>query len=120
MDSACSEVYAAMVATGYSASRDYPQGGTTLPHITYSESTNRGYSYVAGQEYLTEVEYKIEAWGATPDITDTMAAAIDTRMVALGFRRTFAIDLYEEDTRVYHKHMRYRGVIHIAEQKIYQ
>jgi hypothetical protein len=120
MDSLSPEVYAALVLTNYQTYSEHPQTGAAIPCISYREGENRDYGRADGVEYVTLVEYLIDAWAYTPEDTATMALAIDTKMAELGLRRTFSHDLYEADTRIHHKTMRYRGLIHIAQQKIYQ
>ena len=120
MDSLSPEVYAALVSTGYQTYNAHPQSDASIPCISYREGENRDYRRAGGAEYITLVEYPIDAWAYTPEDTATMALAIDTKMAGLGLRRTFSHDLYETDTRIHHKTMRYRGLIHIAQQKIYQ
>jgi hypothetical protein len=48
----------------------------------------------------------------TPEATATMGAAVDVKMATLRLKRTFSYDLYEADTRVHHKNMRYRALVH--------
>jgi len=120
MDTLQAEVYTALTGTGYAVHYFYPQDGFTLPCITWRESNNREWAQADGNEYLTEVEYTVDCWATTPEATATMGAAVDVKMATLRLKRTFSYDLYEADTRVHHKNMRYRGLIHIAEQKIYQ
>ena len=120
MDSLQAEVYTALSGTGYKVLYMYPQGEMKVPCVTWYESNNREYGQAGGKEFVTEVEYTIDIWAMTPEATATMASAVDTALAALRLKRTFSYDLYEQDTRVHHKNMRYRGLIHIAQQKIYQ
>ena len=120
MDSLSPEVYTALSATGYNVSYAYPQEGVSLPCVSYYEASNRESSQAGGNEFLTEVEYVIDIWGFTPEANATMANAIDVKMAGLGLKRTFSHDLYEAEVRVHHKSMRYRALIHIAQQKVYQ
>lgn len=120
MDSLQPEVYAALNGAGYSAFYFYPQASATLPYITWRESLNREHGQADGNEFVTEVEYTIDVWATTPEATATMASAVDTALAALRLKRTFSHDLYESDTRVHHKNMRYRALIRLDEQKIYQ
>jgi hypothetical protein len=120
MDTLQAEVYAALSGTGYNVSYFYPQDGFTLPHITWYESNNREHAQAGGNEFTTEVEYTVDCWAATPEATATMALAVDTALAVLRCKRTFSYDLYENDTRIHHKNMRYRALIRIDEQRIYQ
>lgn len=120
MDTLQTEVYTALQGTGYTVSYFYPQTGFALPTVSFYESSNREAGQADGAEYVTEVEYVVDIWASTPETTMTMALAIDTKLAALRLKRTFSHDLYETDTRIHHKSMRYRALIHIDQQKIYQ
>lgn len=120
MDSLQPEVYAALSGTGYDVYYFHPQENYSLPCVSFYESLNREYGQAGGNEYITEVEYTIDIWGSTPEATATMALSIDTALAALRLKRTFSYDLYEPEPRVHHKNMRYRALIHIDQQRIYQ
>jgi hypothetical protein len=120
MDSLSPEVYAALTATGYNVSYSYPQEGVSLPCVSFYEAANREHGQAGGAEYVTECEYVIDIWSSNPETNATMALAIDTKMAALRLKRTFSHDLYEAETRIHHKTMRYRALIHISQQLIYQ
>jgi len=120
MDSLQAEVYTALSGTGYTVLYMYPQGATNVPCVTWYESNNREYGQADGNEFVTEVEYTIDCWAMTPEKTAEMAVNVDEALAALGLKRTFSYDLYEQDTRVHHKNMRYRALIRLDEQKIYQ
>jgi hypothetical protein len=120
MDSIQAEVYTALSGTGYTVLYLYPQGAANVPCVTWRESNNREYGQADGVEFVTEVEYTIDCWAMTPEATATMASAVDTALAALRLKRTFSHDLYEQDTRVHRKNMRYRALIRLDEQKIYQ
>jgi hypothetical protein len=120
MDSLQPEVYTALLGTGYTVLYVYPQGTANVPCVTLRESNNREYGQVGGNEFVTEVEYTIDIWATTPEATATMALTVDTALAALRLKRTFSQDLYEQDTRVHRKNMRYRALIRLDEQRIYQ
>lgn len=120
IDTLQNEVYTALTGTSYAVSYFHPQAPAAPPCISFYESNNREYGQADGAEYASEVEYTIDVWAMTPETTATMAQAVDTALASLRLKRTFAYDLYEQDTRIHHKSMRYRGLIHIAQQKIYQ
>ncbi len=104
------EVKTALESTGYTVRYIYPQGEENVPCVTWYESNNREYAQADGNEYLTEVEYTVDCWATTPEETATMGAAVDTALATLRLKRTFSYDLYESDTRVHHKNMRYRAL----------
>ena len=111
MESLQAEVLTALSSTGYTVLYIYPQGEANIPCITWYESNNREWAQADGNEYLTEVEYTVDCWAMTPEATATMGAAVDVKMATLRLKRTFSYDLYEADTRVHHKNMRYRALI---------
>lgn len=108
------EVYAALQATGYTPTYFYPAANTSLPCISFYEADNSERQRADGNEALTNVEYTIDLWATTPETTATMALAVHTRLAALRMRRTFSHDLYEPETGIHHKTMRYRACVDTA------
>lgn len=78
----------------------------TFPFITYYEQSNVPGLKGDGRELTSESVMVIDVWskGSNTEI----AKAVDDVMAGLRFVREFAGDLYESDTGVYHKSMRYR------------
>ena len=121
MDSLQPEVYTALSRHGLHRALFVPSGrGKCAMRDVVWESNNREYGQADGDEFITEVEYTIDVWAMTPEATATMAVAVDTALSALRLKRTFSHDLYETDTRVHRKNMRYRALIRLDEQRIYQ
>lgn len=77
-----------------------------FPRITYYEQDNRPALYGDTQELGSEITFVVDIWAKAS--TTAIADAVNRVMVGLGFVREFAGDLYEQDTGVFHKHMRYR------------
>lgn len=77
-----------------------------FPRITYYEQDNRATLYGDSQEIGSEITFVIDIWAKAS--TTAIADAVNRVMVGLGFVREFAGDLYEQDTGVFHKNMRYR------------
>lgn len=77
-----------------------------FPSITYREENNSPALKGDGRELTSESVMVIDIWATGS--TTAIAQAVDSVMAGLNFRREFATDLYETDTGVYHKHMRYR------------
>jgi hypothetical protein len=77
-----------------------------FPCITYYEQNNTPALVGDGKELTSESVMVIDVWskGSNTEI----AKAVDDVMAGLRFVREFAGDLYETDTGVYHKSMRYR------------
>jgi len=78
----------------------------TFPCITYYEQNNAPALVGDGEELTSESVMVIDVW--SKGSTTAIAQAVDSVMAGLNFRREFAGDLYEKDTGVYHKSMRYR------------
>jgi len=78
----------------------------TFPCITYREENNSPGLVGDGEELTSESVMVIDIW-AKGDTT-AIAQAVDRVMSSIWYRREFAGDLYENDTGVYHKSMRYR------------
>lgn len=78
----------------------------TFPCITYYEQNNSPALMGDGKELTSESVMVIDVWSRSS--TTAIAQAVDSVMASLNFRREFAGDLYENDTKVYHKSMRYR------------
>lgn len=85
-----------------------------FPRITYYEANNAEYPYADELEAITEVLLVVDIWnktssdGTNDGSTSAIAQAVDNVMATQGFYREFSTDLYEDDTLVYHKSMRYR------------
>lgn len=88
----------------------YPPEGHVLPCASYREAENRVHSQADTNEYLTEVAYVIDLWSKSALVNATNAGLVDVAMSAAGFRRTFSYDLFEPDTGIHHKTMRYRAL----------
>ena len=77
-----------------------------FPCITYYEQNNSPALVGDGKELTSESVMVIDVW--SKGSTTAIAQAVDSVMTGLNFRREFSGDLYENDTKVYHKSMRYR------------
>jgi hypothetical protein len=81
---------------------------TDLPCITYREENNTpALSPFGSPEPAVWVTFVIDIWSKGD--TSTIASAVDAVMRGLGLIREFSADLYEQDTKVYHKSMRFAG-----------
>lgn len=88
----------------------YPQNFNQLPIVTYYELENRTLLTSAdGEELLSEVTYSIDVW--SKESTSEISIQIDKLMRSIGFRRTSSNDLFEPDTKINHKVLRYSGQV---------
>lgn len=76
------------------------------PYITFFELTNFGSLYTDDEEAASEIHFQIDIW--SKGNTGPIAQEVNKTMKALDFQRTSAPDLYEPDTKTYHKVIRYK------------
>lgn len=97
----------------------YPQTWADLPTITLYEQNNSEYARVDnGHEYLAQVAYQVDVWGKTPEDCLCIAAQVNDKLREIGLKREFAADLY--DNGIYHKTMRFGGLVQPDTERIYQ
>lgn len=82
-----------------------------FPRITFFELTNTGAVFADDTEIASDISLQIDVWskGNTTDI----ALEVDKTMKSLGFARDSATDLYEDDTGIYHKALRYSTIVEL-------
>lgn len=101
---------ALQTATALSTLTDFyfyhPTDFTNLPCLSYFEVDNRGNLFADNQEIGSEIIFQIDLWGKT-SLSD-YAVAVNSAMVTLDFVRTSSNDLYESDTKIHHKAMRFK------------
>lgn len=85
-----------------------------FPRITFFEYANYDNEFADDEEIGSLIAVQVDIWhkGSTAAITK----AVDKTMKAAGFRRTSAADLYEDDTKVFHKGLRYQIQMIIDEE----
>lgn len=84
----------------------HPPDFTNLPVGSYFELSNSGNLYADDIEAGSEIIFQIDLWSKTS--LSSLALAVDDVMVGLDFNRVLSEDLFEIDTKIYHKSMRYR------------
>lgn len=84
----------------------YPPDFTNLPLLSYFEVSNVGDLFADDQEIGSEIIFQIDLWGKAS--LSNYAIAVDSAMATLDFTRIYATDLYETDTKIFHKAMRFR------------
>jgi hypothetical protein len=79
--------------------------GKETTYITFSEYLQMGESYSDDVEELTGHYIQVDVWSKTD--YSTITAQVKSLMLSAGFKRTDEIDLFEPDTKVFHKGMRF-------------
>lgn len=75
------------------------------PYITFFCYNEQGELWAENVEIATGYYVQVDIWSKT-DYT-SLAESVKTAMEAAGFKRTTARDLFEPDTRIYHKAIRF-------------
>lgn len=77
-----------------------------FPRITFFEVTNFDSDFADDVSIASEIIMQIDVWSKSS--TSAISGEVDKTMKTLGYTRSSAQDLYEDDTGVYHKALRYR------------
>lgn len=77
-----------------------------FPRITFFEINNVGALYADDEEQGSAIYLQIDIW--SKGSTSAIAEEVDKAMKSLGYGRISAADLFEEDTLIFHKAMRYK------------
>ena len=100
----------------------YPQNWAEdkLPAISYFESKNEENASVFDDgEFLSAVAFTVDIWALKPSECSTIAEQVDEKMASIGLRREFAMDLYEAESKLHHKSMRFGGLYQPSTDLIY-
>lgn len=80
--------------------------------ISFFEFVNVDDAHADDEPYSSDIRIQVDIWARDNETraisTDQIAAEVDKSMKELGFRRTYSIDFYEEDSKIFHKALRYR------------
>lgn len=81
----------------------------TFPRVVFSEITDRDQEYRDNQAAASEVRFQLSIFTKADTRTHEteIAKLIDKLMKDLGYGRYDSVDLYETDTKIFHKGMRY-------------
>ena len=82
-------------------------------YITFHEYLSAGEGYEEDEEALTGHYLQVDIW-SKGDYTE-LAGKVREALVKAGFKRLNEIDLYEEDTKIYHKGMKF---YYLEERKV--
>jgi len=88
----------------------YPQKWTNFgknPAISYYEMDNSMSSKADDEEYSSNIAIQIDIWAKSSSKCSKLAIEVNSKMEDLEFERTLALDLFEQETKIYHKTMRF-------------
>ncbi|PRS61120.1 hypothetical protein C6344_04260 [Bacillus sp. GBSW19] len=80
-----------------------------FPRVVFSEITNRDQEYRDNRSAASEVRFQLSIFSKadTRKHETEIAKLIDKLMKDLGYGRYDSVDLYETDTKIFHRGMRY-------------
>ncbi|MDR0979505.1 MAG: hypothetical protein LBL91_06300 [Lachnospiraceae bacterium] len=96
--------------TGVTVSYFYPQDWTGLPAISYYELDNSEADSADDDEYTSNIAIQVDIWAKSSSVCSSNAIQANTKMRELGFKRTLSLDLFENDTGIHHKTMRFEKI----------
>ena len=89
----------------------FPGKELALPLVVVADETGRGAAQADGWAYLEEYVAAVDIYAHTQTAADALALQADGILTALGFRRTFQQDLYDEAAYAWRKRLRYRALL---------
>ena len=98
---------------GVQVSYFYPSDFAKLPHVTYYELSNIEGDY----DHIT---YQVDVWSKSPVLNQDIALQIHDKLHTVGFKRAFSGDLFETDSKIHHKTMRFEGYFHDLQNRFYK
>lgn len=85
----------------------YPNDFNLLPIVTYQELNQSDNDYFDNAPFSVESTIQIDIWVAGTGLVPIIQS-VDNVMHSLFFNIDFSSDLYEPDTKIQHRVMRYR------------
>ena len=89
----------------------FPKTFKNLPCISYYEINNAPSVFADDGEYTADILYTVDVWDKGSDGVSALALLADGALAAAGFMREFAADVYNPDSSVRHKTMRFKLII---------
>ncbi|MBE5783271.1 MAG: hypothetical protein E7329_08175 [Clostridiales bacterium] len=90
---------------------DYDREEVPLPVITVGDESSRVLSQADGKAYLEEYTAAVDIYAGELAEMEALFLETDAALSALGLRRTYQQDLYDEQACAFRKCLRYRGVL---------
>lgn len=85
-------------------------GGKETLYVTFFCYNRQGERYAENVEIATGYYVQIDIWSLVED-NETLANQIETALKAVGFIGRTDADLYETDTKIYHKAIRMNCIV---------
>ncbi|WP_433581591.1 tail completion protein gp17 [Paenibacillus amylolyticus] len=78
----------------------------SLPKVTFFELTNFDNQFAGDKALSSAIHFQVDVWHNSN--TSKISSAVNRVMESLGFVRSGVNALYEDDTKIYHKVLRYK------------
>jgi hypothetical protein len=82
--------------------------GSVFPHITFFEFNQQSALNADDEEDLTAHSIQVDIW--SKDDYTNLVIQVKNSLNVIGFRRTNETEFYENDTKIYHKVLRFNFV----------
>lgn len=79
--------------------------GKADTYITFHEYFETGEEYEDDEETLTAHHVQVDVWSKND--YEELVKKVKDNLTKMGFKRLNEIDLYEEDTKIYHKGLKF-------------
>lgn len=86
--------------------RHLTYSGEETTYITYQEYNSNGSAFAENKEIETNHFVQVDIW--TKDTFEELAKQVLQLMTASGYYRTYETELYESDTQIKHKVIRFQ------------
>lgn len=101
-----------LIGSGLRITQTIADSADLVPRIVLFEYGNVDSLYVDDAAYSSEIDIQISIFNkivnpATFKTPSAIAIQVDITMKALGYKRMSSMDLYEDDTKMFHKALRY-------------
>lgn len=80
---------------------------TEYPRVTFFELMNIASEFADDAEIQSNISFQVSVWTLNSSYLASIGNRIDQIMKGLDFRRNFSMDIYEDETKVFHRPMRF-------------
>ncbi|MBQ7455199.1 MAG: hypothetical protein IJS53_02040 [Clostridia bacterium] len=105
-----SDVLTALRAVLSTVHYHHPAHLALFPCAVIYESGGGEAARADGAAYLHEIEFTVEFWALAPGETHALSVSADAALSALGLRRVYCTDLFDESAMAHRRVLRYRAL----------
>lgn len=94
----------------YAYPDEWPNFESNDAVIVYRLANDVPAGFADDEEYEAQIDVFIDVWAKSPAKLDSIANEVKERLKSIEFIRIFNYDLYETETKLYHRTSRYQRV----------